>query len=286
MVKWFVETVENNKESYTKREIQQADKARKTQRLVGWPGTDAFKGYVVNNLIENVGITIDDVVNGENIYGEQRQLLQGKMTREKANRLEHTKVSVPAPILERHKRVQIEMDNIFVNGLPFFHTKSRSINYRTIEKLKSRTKKNVINASIKTKDIYDARGLEIINWYGDNEFNMEDLKNELLPASMTTYAANEHIGSIEREARTYKERARCCTHDLLYKIFPKIMIISLMESVCKWLNAFPGKTGVSKTISPSTIVEGKPKPNMSNKHIVFGYYAISYTGTTNNMRAR
>ena len=103
---------------------------------------------------------------------------------------------------------------------------------------------------------------------------------------MTTCAATEHIGGIEREARTYKERARCCTHDLPYKIFPKIMTVYLMESVCKWLNAFPGKTGVSKTISPSTIVEGKPKPNMNNKHIVFGSYAIAYTGTTNNMRAR
>ena len=85
------------------------------------------------------------------------------MTREKANRLEHTKVPVPAPILERHKRVQIEIDNIFVNGLTFFRTKSRGINYRTIEKLKSRTKRNVINASIETKDIYDTRGLEITN---------------------------------------------------------------------------------------------------------------------------
>ena len=82
---------------------------------MGWAGTDTFKRYIVNNLIENVGITSDDIVNGENIYGEQRQLLQGKMTRAKANRLERTRVPVPAPILERHKRVRIEMDKSFVD---------------------------------------------------------------------------------------------------------------------------------------------------------------------------
>ena len=71
------------------------------------------------------------------------------------------------------------MDNIFVNGLPFFHTKSRNINYQTIDRLKARTKRNIINACIKTKRIYDARGLEITDWYGDNEFDMEDLKDEL-----------------------------------------------------------------------------------------------------------
>ena len=210
----FVQTVQKNKESYTQREIQQTIKARKTQRLVGWPGTDTFKRYIVNNIIESVGITINDIVNGENIYGEQRQLLQGKMTRAKANGLEHTRLPVPAPILETHKQVHIEMDNIFVNGLHFFYTKSRNVNYQTIDRLKARTKRNIINACIKTNRIYDARGLEITDWYGDNEFDMEDLKDELSPAHKTTCAANEHIGSIEREAWTHKERARCSTHDL------------------------------------------------------------------------
>ena len=52
------------------------------------------------------------------------------------------------------------------------------------------------------------------------------------------------------------------------------------------LNAFPSKNGISDTISPATIVEGKPKLDLEKKMIVFGSYALVYTRTTNNNKTR
>ena len=51
----------------------------------------------------------------------------------------------------------------------------------------------------------------------------------------------------------------------------------------KWLNAFSTKVGISKTMLPSIIVEVKPNPDFNQEMIVFGSYALVYTGTSNNM---
>ena len=59
-----------------------------------------------------------------------------------------------------------------------------------------------------------------------------------------------------------------------------------MENAIHWLNAFPSKTGVSSTLSPSTIVTGRGKPDFSKKHIAFGSYAMVTDGTTNSMKSR
>ena len=48
---------------------------------------------------------------------------------------------------------------------------------------------------------------------------------------------------------------------------------------------FPSKTGISQTIIPSTIVEGKDKPDLGQKKIAYGSYVLAHIGTTNTMKA-
>ena len=64
------------------------------------------------------------------------------------------------------------------------------------------------------------------------------------------------------------------------------MVRSLVEGIVAVLNAFPSKNAVSSTISPATIVEGKPKLDLKRKMIPFGAYALVYTGTTNDNKPR
>ena len=71
-------------------------------------------------------------------------------------------------------------------------------------------------------------------------------------------------------------------HTLPYKYYTKPMIKSLISCVVKWLNAFPTKCGMSKTMSSSMIVKGKPNPDFNQKRIVFGSYALVYTGIDGN----
>ena len=49
---------------------------------------------------------------------------------------------------------------------------------------------------------------------------------------------------------------------------------------------FSSKQGISSTLSPSTIVEGKAKIDLSRKMITFGTCALVCTGTSNSMKSR
>ena len=91
---------------------------------------------------------------------------------------------------------------------------------------------------------------------------------------------------MNRSNQTIKNKARTITHALPYKKIPKVMTIGLIYGAIKWLNTFPSMKGISKTMSPSTIVLGLPKPNMKHKRIVFGSHVMVYSGTNNKMDAR
>ena len=64
------------------------------------------------------------------------------------------------------------------------------------------------------------------------------------------------------------------------------MVRSLVEGIIAVLNAFPSKNSISQTISPVTIVEGKPKMDLKKKMIPFGACALVCTRTTNDNKPR
>ena len=92
------------------------------------------------------------------------------------------------------------------------------------------------------------------------------------------------LAPIERSVRTIKERCRSTCNSIQYRRITIIMVRSLVEGVVNILNYFPSKNGLSNTLSPSTIVEGKPKMDFGRDMISFGSYALVYQGTSNNMK--
>ena len=69
-------------------------------------------------------------------------------------------------------------------------------------------------------------------------------------------------------------------HAIPYQYYTKIIIQSLILCVFKWLDEFPTKGWISKTINPCMIVEGK-NPDFNQERILFGSYVLVYTGTRN-----
>ena len=58
------------------------------------------------------------------------------------------------------------------------------------------------------------------------------------------YAANEHVGQIERGIRVVKERTRCTVHSIPYVYYTTLMIKSLVYRMVDMLNSFPTKTRI------------------------------------------
>ena len=98
--------------------------------------------------------------------------------------------------------------------------------------------------------IYEARCFNITSVHGENEFKIKTLKAHLLPICTHIYVKEEYIGIIKCMIIIIKERARCMCHAIPYQYYTKLIVKSLIACVVKWINSFPTKGEVSKTMRP------------------------------------
>ena len=79
----LVQTVQENEEGYSQRQIQDAKKARKLYAKVGYLSARDFKNIISYNLILNCPVTTSDVVCADKFYGRDIHALKVKTTRTK-----------------------------------------------------------------------------------------------------------------------------------------------------------------------------------------------------------
>lgn len=282
-----ITTVKNNMQHFTKKDINKAIEARRTQQIIGWPSQSSYLKIIEKNHLNNTDITCDDVLRAEYIFGTPVPLLKGKMTRPPSTPSYNLKkVNIPLPILQHHKNIDLFVDFMYVNGLPFLHTISSKLQYRTIKLCKSRETDEIQNAITSAISSHESRGFIIENIHGDNEFNNDELIENLKPKTTIIYPPREHVKEIERSIRTMKERSRSTCHAVPYKRYTKLMTKHLMKYITEWLNMFPSENSVSKSMSPASIVEGIGKPDMKKNRVPFGTYVMLYSETNNNMKER
>ena len=118
-----ISTVNNNKRHFSKREIEGAIVARQLQQTIGWTSTTTFISYIKNNAINNCTVSIDDVHRAIAIFGTPTPLLKGKMTRPTPSSHNIKRVELPLQIKQNYKCVHLDIDFLFVNKIPFFHSK-------------------------------------------------------------------------------------------------------------------------------------------------------------------
>ena len=189
------------------------------------------------------------------------------------------------PELEE-RMVKLYIDILYVNGITFLHTKSKEANYITIQKLDRRTIGEVAKKLKSVIAKYITRGITITDVFADNEFNNEAYQQLVLPAALHICAKGEHVPIIERSIRTVKERARSVFQGTPYDKLPRLMTISLLEGIERWLNSFPSVDTQEPRPSPAMIVEGREHPDGTMKRITFGSCAMVYVGTKNDLSTR
>ena len=97
----MINTVENNMEGFTAREVRGANEARRFYQIVGRLLEFNFKNMIKFNLLHNCPITLDDVENVFAIYGKDIGAVKGKTVRKKPKSV---KINNPEPfqhMLER-----------------------------------------------------------------------------------------------------------------------------------------------------------------------------------------
>jgi hypothetical protein len=198
----------------------------------------------------------------------------------------HQAIQIPAPVIAQYNSVRLFIDIFWVNGSPYFHTISEWIKFRTVAAIKNRTKATILAETQTVINFYKARGFTITRVEADQEFSC--IENELLPTPLNVADADDHVAEVERSIRTIKERTRCLVQGLPFKRIPRTMMRAAIENANKVLNLFPAKNRVSDTMSPLTIMTGRPTPNYNDMKIEFGSYAQVFESNepTNTVKAR
>ena len=127
----FLMTISNTKQLISRREIEQADKARHYQELLGWPSTAEYLRIVDNNLVSNCDINADDIKRSLAIYGEPLPVLKGKMTR-KTPKSHGELVKLPLPEELHEKRIDLYVDVFYTAGQAFLLAKSGRIQFYSV----------------------------------------------------------------------------------------------------------------------------------------------------------
>jgi hypothetical protein len=134
--------------------------------------------------------------------------------------------------------------------------------------------------------MYEGQGFNVTRLEADQEFKC--ITNGVIPTILNVADVDDHVHEVERSIRTIKERTRYTVQGLPFRRMPKIMVRAAVEGAHKALNQFPAKKGVSKVMSPLTIMTGQPRPDFNDFKIEFGAYALVFEDNdpTNTMRTR
>ena len=98
-------------------------------------------------------------------------MIKGKAVKKKQSPikcLDSTKL--PNQILNKHSRVHLMVDYMFVQGIQFLTTISHELQFRTVEALpitykKGAKKGDILTGLLKVINLYRTRGLEVIQIY-------------------------------------------------------------------------------------------------------------------------
>jgi hypothetical protein len=167
------------------------------------------------------------------------------------------------------------------------HIISRKLQHRIVIPFPDRSKKQLIQHLTGAIRLYQNRGFTVTQVHADNEF--ECTRTHIAPVDLNIVAADSHVGEVERSVRTIKERNRSTVHGLPYKRLPNLLVRELVKHSVTCLNQLPADDGLSDTLSPHTIMTGKPNPDYNDLKLEFGAYVQVFeptTFSTNTLRSR
>ena len=132
--------------------------------------------------------------------------------------------------------------------------------------------------------MYRARVFNNSAYHGNNKFDINALLEYIRHISLNIFARGSHKLIIERSIQTIKQESRCTTHSVTYKKYTNLMKRSLVACIIHSWNYFPQKFSIINKIGANTILLGNQNPYFNMKIILFGSYAMVYTGIKSNIR--
>ena len=282
----FVQTAEENAAGFSDNEKKKMALARYYQELFAWPSKEDMVKIVEEKQIKNSKIGKEDILATDKILGKAKAEIRGKMKR-RSPKIHRTKIPGKLPEHLKGREIELYVDVFTGSKCSFLITKAGSrLKHFKAKYLYNKKISNVTKIVRETITRYEDRGFKVAAVHADNAFDNEQMRTAIGSRVLHIYAREEHVGVIERQIRSLKERLRSVLQGLPYKKYPKLMFIAMVDHVVEMMNRFVTKNGLSDTLSPAELVEGVDKIDLSHRQILFGSYAEVWDGTTNTMKAR
>ena len=125
--------------------------------------------------------------------------------------------------------VELCIDAMYVNKMPFLTTISRNIKFRTSGWVPDKTAESYQEQLAKVLHLYKSAGFPVTIINSDNEFRpvLEPMKTEF--GFQPNYAsAQEHVPEAKRNHRVIKERVCACFHNAPFKSLPRVAVKYLL----------------------------------------------------------
>ena len=103
---------------------------------------------------------------------------------------------------------------------------------------------------------------------------------------LNTVSNDEHVPEIERQIQTLKEQTRAIYCTLPFHKIPHHLIIEMLYAANYWLNMFPRKGGISKTMSLRTLLTGLTMNYNRHCRLEFGEYVQTHEEHDNSLNPR
>jgi len=217
----IVSSVAENRLGFTDRQFEHAKRARSLYHAAGCPTVVKFKQLLRQNIIQDCPVTVKDVNIAEKIFGPDIGSLKGKTTRKKPPVVRNDDIEIPPELLHQHDDLVYCMDIMFVNGMPMLTGIDKTIRYRGLVPLNSRTAEELYAGLDKFLRHYNKAGFRIRQIRCDQEFqkNMDAIKDNL-DIDMDYPPKGDHVPEAERNNRTIAERIRSNLHNLPFRAIP------------------------------------------------------------------
>jgi hypothetical protein len=196
----FVNTVSENKEGFTKRQIKGAELTRTSYKTLSYPSMKYFKWVIRSNQIKDCPVTVQDIDVALKIWGKDIAALKGKTTQRKTIPVARDYVKVLLEIMKLHKEVFLMTNILFVNKNPFLMTLSRKITFTAVNHIMDRMVPHISKAFKEIYLYYLQRGFHITMVHSDGKFAPLRTLIESIPGGPVVKLAidNEHMPEIER----------------------------------------------------------------------------------------
>jgi len=277
----YVSTVRKNKESFSKREVRQAERALLLRQRLNYPSIAEFKRIVLNATMKDLDITTKDIDNMESIFGVQYADIAGKATYHPTPTPNPDNIASAAATYAsklKDEPLTLHGDVFFVDRMPFLLTVSKPLNYVVCTYLKNRTWTNILAGLEQHKNVYTANGWSVGKLRFDREKGVtciRELLQSKLHITLDTSAPYQKVPVAERKIRLVKERMRCEICNLGYSI-NRTMLAHLPRYVCRRLNCCTSRI-VSINVSPHELLTGQRVSAKQELKIGFGEYAYVYS---------